>query len=91
MKTISVSQLRQRVADVIDDVRASDEPLVVLSRSQIAAYLVGPERFERDQAELQSLRRAVFIREVREAEAEYAAGEANTFDSMKDLLDDLRR
>jgi len=91
MKTISVSELRQRVADVIDDVHASDEPLVVLSRSQKAVYIVGPERFERDQAELQSLRRAVFIREVREAEAEYSAGKATTFDSMEDLLDDLRR
>lgn len=91
MRTISVSELRQRVADVIDDIQASDEPLVVLSRSKKAAYLVGSDRFERDQAELQSLRRAVFIREVREAEAEYAAGNAVQFDSMEDLLDDLRR
>ena len=61
MKTISVSTLRQRVADVIDEVQASEEPTVVLQRSRKAAYIVNPERYERDQAELSALRRAVFL------------------------------
>ena len=47
------------VADVIDDVQASEEPTVVLQRSRRAAYIVNPERYERDQAELSALRRAV--------------------------------
>jgi prevent-host-death family protein len=90
MKTISVSELRQHVADVIEDVHRSDEPTVVLSRSQKAAYIVGPERYERDQEELRSLRRAVFVREVQEAEAEYVAGDSVAFDDMERLLDELR-
>ena len=69
MKTIPISDLRRRVADIIDDVQASDEPTVVLQRSRKAAYIVNPERYERDQAELSTLRRAVFLTEVREAEA----------------------
>ena len=91
MKTVSVSELRQRVAEVIADAQASDEPTVVLQRSQRAAYIVGPARYEQDQAELSQLRRAMFLREVREAEAEYAAGAAPTFDDMDGLLDELRR
>jgi len=91
MKTIPVSELRQRVADVIDDVQASDEPTVVMQRSRRAAYIVNPDRYERDQAELSVLRRAVFIAEVREAEAEYRAGEARPFDDIEQLLDELRR
>ena len=91
MKTIPVSELRKRVADVIDDVQASDEPTVVMQRSRRAAYIVNPDRYERDQAELSVLRRAVFIAEVREAEAEYRAGEAPRFDDIEQLLDELRR
>jgi len=90
MKTIPISDLRRRVADIIDDVQASDEPTVVLQRSRKAAYIVNPERYERDQAELSTLRRAVFLTEVREAEAEYAAGEAAQFDDVEQLLDALR-
>ena len=90
MKTVSISELRQRVADVIEDAQASDEPTIVLQRSQRAAYIVGPARYERDQAELRELRRTLFVREVREAEAEYAVGDARTFDDMEQVLDELR-
>lgn len=90
MKTIPISDLRQHVADVIDDVQASQEPTVVLQRSRKAAYIVNPERYERDQAELGVLRRTVFLAEVREAEAEYQAGEASRFDDVERLLDELR-
>ena len=90
MKTIPISELRQRIADVIDDVQGSEEPTVVLQRSRRAAYIVNPERYERDQAELSTLRRAVFLAEVREAEAEYRAGEAPHFDDVEQVLDKLR-
>ncbi len=90
MKSIPISDLRQRVSDVIDDVQASEEPTVVLQRSRKAAYLVNPERYERDQAELSALRRAVFLGEVSEAEAEYRAGEASRFDDIEQLLENIR-
>jgi hypothetical protein len=51
---------------------------------------VNPEHFERDQAELSSLRRALFLHEVREAESEYLAGDAKRFDDVERFLDDLR-
>ena len=90
MKTVAISDLRQRVADVIGEVQASEEPTVVLQRSRRAAYIVNADRFERDQAELAALRRAVFLHEVREAEAEYQAGGARPFDDVEQLLDELR-
>jgi prevent-host-death family protein len=90
MKTVPISQLRQRVADVIDDVQASDEPTVVLQRSRRAAYIVNPDRYERDQQELALLRRQLFLSEVREAEAECQAGAASHFDDVEQLLDELR-
>jgi prevent-host-death family protein len=90
MKSIPISDLRQHVADVIDDVRTTDEPTVVMQRSRKAAYIVNPERYERDQAELSTLRRAVFMAEVREAEAEYQSGATPHFDDVEQLLDELR-
>ena len=90
MKTVPISHLRQRIAEVIEGARRTDEPTVVLQRSRPAAYIVSPERFEQDQAELRTLRRALFLTEVREAEAEYAAGVSSTFDDMEQLLDELR-
>jgi prevent-host-death family protein len=90
MKTIPVSDLRQHVADVLDDVQKSTEPTVVLQRSRKVAYIVNPEHYERDQAELNTLRRALFVAEVREAEAEYTSGEARRFDNVEQLLDEFR-
>jgi prevent-host-death family protein len=90
MKTVPISELRQRVADVIDDVGTSDEPTIVLQRSRRAAYIVNPDRYERDQQELVLLRRQLFLSEVREAEAEYRAGATSHFDDVEQLLDELR-
>ena len=90
MRTIPITELRQRAADVIQEAASSDEPTVILQRSRRAAYIVSPERFEQDQAELRTLRRALFVAEVREAEAEYAAGQATQFEDVEDLLDELR-
>jgi prevent-host-death family protein len=90
MKTVPISELRQRVADVIEDVGTSEEPTIVLQRSRRAAYIVNPDRYERDQQELALLRRQLFLSEVREAEAEYNAGTTSHFDDVEQLLDELR-
>lgn len=90
MKSVPITELRQRAADVIEEAGSSDEPTVILQRSRKAAYIVSPERFEHDQEELRTLRRALFLTEVREAEAEYRAGDAARFEDMEALLDELR-
>lgn len=90
MKTVPISDLRQHVADVISEVASSDEPTIVLQRSKPAAYIVSPKRYERDREELALLRRQVFVAEIREAEAEYAAGKAPAFGTVDELLDELR-
>jgi prevent-host-death family protein len=90
MRSVPITELRQRAADVIQEAASSDEPTVILQRSRKAAYILSPERFEQDQAELRTLRRALFVAEVREAEAEYAAGQARQFEDVERLLDELR-
>jgi prevent-host-death family protein len=90
MKTIGVSDLRQRTAEVLDELRNADEAYVVLQRSQKAAYLVDAELYEAQLAELRAARRQLFMREVREAEVEYSAGDAVEFGDMEALLSELR-
>jgi prevent-host-death family protein len=90
MKTIGVTDLRKRAAEVIDDARTATEPTLVLQRSQKAAYLVGADQYEADQAELHAARRALFLREVREAEAEYTAGSFTEYEDVEELIRDLK-
>ena len=90
MKTIPISDLRQRLPEVLEAVRADDEPTIVLQRSRRTAYLVSAERYERDQTELATLRHALFLSEVREAEAEYEAGGSRQFEDVEGLLAELR-
>lgn len=90
MKSIAVTDLRQRTAEVLEDLRTSDEPYVILQRSQKTAYLVDAEQYDAQMAELRSARRQLFLREVREAEQEYASGQARGFGDMEALLAELR-
>ncbi len=90
MKIVPVTELRQRAAEILEDVHGSEEPYVIVQRSQKTAYLVDAERYEQQMAELHSARRQLFLREVREAEAEYTAEQSHEYDDMESLLADLR-
>ena len=90
MKSIAVTDLRQRTAEVLEDLHGSDEPYVVLQRSQKAAYLIDAAAYDAQMAELRAARRQLFLREVREAEAEYGAGKSLEYEDMEALLAELR-
>lgn len=89
MKTIGVTDLRQRTAEVLDDLAGSAEPVAILQRSRKIAYLVDADTYDAKQAELASVRRELFLREVREAEAEYGATPAREYDDVEELIADL--
>lgn len=90
MKSIGVTELRQRTAEILESLHDAEEPIAILQRSQTTAYLVDAERYEAEREELRAARRALFLREIREVEAEYSAGGATSFADMDALLDDLR-
>lgn len=91
MKSIGVTELRQRTAEILDGLDEDEEPVAILQRSRTRAYLVDAKRYDAEREELRIARRSLFLREVREAEAEYAAGESTAYADMDALLDDLRR
>ena len=90
MKSIGVTELRRRTAEILESLHDDEEPVVILQRSQPAAYLVDARRYDAEREELRAARRAVFLREVREAEAEYVAGDSTAYEDMDALLTDLR-
>jgi prevent-host-death family protein len=90
VKSIGVTELRQRAAEVLQELRASDEPIAILQRSQTTAYLVDAARYDAERKELRAARRALFLKEVREAESEYDAGASSTYNDIEKLLDELR-
>ena len=90
MKSIGVTELRQRTAEILESLHDAEEPVAILQRSQTTAYLVDAKRYEAERDELRAARRALFLREVREAEAEYAAGDSSTSADMDAFLADLR-
>ncbi len=85
-----MTELRQRTAEILESLHDADEPVAILQRSQTTAYLVDASRYEAEREELRAARRALFLREVREAEAEYAAGGSTEYMNMDALLADLR-
>ena len=89
MKTIGVTDLRQRTAEVLDGLAGSREPVAVLQRSRKIAYLVDADVYDAERVELASVRRQLFLREVRDAEAEYTAAPARDYDDVEKLIADL--
>ncbi len=90
MKSIGVTELRQRTAEILESLHEAGEPVAILQRSRTTAYLVEARHYEAERDELRAARRALFLREVREAEAEYHAGDAVTYDDVDGLLTELR-
>lgn len=85
-----MTELRQRTAEILEALHADEEPVAILQRSQTTAYLIDATRYEEEREELRAARRALFLREVREAESEYAGGGSAAYADMDALLDDLR-
>ena len=89
MKTIGVTDLRQRTAEVLDDLAGSAEPVAILQRSRKIAYLVDADTYDQERSELATVRRQHFLREVREAEAEYIATPSTQYADVEALIADL--
>jgi prevent-host-death family protein len=53
---VSITDLRQDAAAVLDRVKDSAEPVVITQRGRAAAVLLSPETYERSEQERQMLR-----------------------------------
>jgi prevent-host-death family protein len=90
MKVVSVTEVRQDTAKVIRHAQETEEPVLVVSRSKPAVYIVGAAHYEALLAELKEIRREAFLREVEEAEAEIRRGGLPVYESAEELIASLR-
>jgi antitoxin YefM len=67
MKTLSLSEVKMKLSALVDEVRATDEEVVITKNGVPAAVLVSPD-------ELESLRETVAIRLDEEGMEEIRAG-----------------
>jgi prevent-host-death family protein len=89
METVNITQVRQNATRLVERVRRTHRPILVIQRSSPAAYLVDAAAYEALQQELRELRRQVFWQEVAAAQAEHRAGQTRVYDSADDLIADL--
>ena len=90
MRVIGITTVRQDTTRVIRQAQASEEPTLVVLRSEPAAYIVGAARYDALMEELRDLRRELFAREVDEAETEARRGDLPTYDSAAELMQAIR-
>jgi prevent-host-death family protein len=86
MRIVGITQLRQDGTRVIREAQQAAEPTVVVVRSQPAVYIVGAQQYEAMVAELQQLRWEALERDVAQALAEIARGEAREHASARALM-----
>ncbi len=91
MRVVGITDVRQDGTRIIREAQHAAEPTLVVIRSEPAVYLVGAQKYEAEQAELKRLRRELLEREVAEAEAEIARGEAQVFDDVEALMQSLHQ
>ncbi|HEY7059975.1 MAG TPA: type II toxin-antitoxin system Phd/YefM family antitoxin [Chloroflexota bacterium] len=79
MRVVGINTVRQDTSRVIREAQKSDEPTLVVTRSQPAAYIVGAAQYE-------ALRREVFAQGVEAAEAEARTHPLPVFESADELM-----
>lgn len=89
MQTVSITQLRQGATRLIDHVRRTHQPILVIQRSSPAVYLVDATAYEALQRELRELRHQLFWQEVGAARAEHRAGHTRVYDEADELIVEL--
>jgi prevent-host-death family protein len=89
MDTVNITQVRQEATRLVEHVRRTHRPILVIQRSCPAAYLVDATDFEALQQELRDLRHQLFWQDVAAAQAEHRAGQTRVYDSADDLIADL--
>jgi prevent-host-death family protein len=87
MKTLSLSEAKMKLSALVDDVKATDEMVVITKNGAPAAVLVSPDEFEswRETMEIQFDRES--MDEIRAGLAALKAGRASLY-TLSDLFED---
>lgn len=83
---VPVSDLQKQAASILNEVRTSNEPVIITQRGRAAAVLVSAERFARIEKDLALLDELELRREIELAEKEIAEGKTISLEEAKRRL-----
>jgi len=83
---IPVSDLQRQAAQVLIDVNASSEPVIITQRGRPAAVLISAERYAQIEEDLELLDDLELAQMLQQAERELLAGNTISHDEVKRRL-----
>ena len=85
MKTLSLSEVKMKLSELVDRVHSMDEEVVITKNGRPAAVLVSPEEFESWKETIEILSSRDLMDEIRRGLADLRKG--NKIYSLEELLD----
>jgi len=85
MKTLSLSEVKMKLSELVDRVHSTDEEVVITKNGRPAAVLVSPEEFESWKETIEILSSRDLMDEIRRGLADLRKG--NKIYSLEELLD----
>lgn len=91
MEELPLADARNRLSELVADVEKTHARITITKHGHPAAVLVSPEDLASLEETLDVLSNPEALADIREAEAEYARGDATTGDEMARLIEERRR
>ena len=85
MKTLSLSEVKMKLSELVDRVHSTDEEVVITKNGRPAAVLVSPEEFESWKETIEILSSRDLMDEIRRGLADLRKG--SKIYSLEELLD----
>jgi len=83
---VPVSDLQKQAASILNEVRTSNEPVIITQRGRAAAVLVSAERYAKIEEDLALLDELELHREIELAKKEFAEGNSISLEEAKRRL-----
>ena len=83
---VPVSDLQKQAASILNEVRTSNEPVIITQRGRAAAVLVSAERYAKIEEDLALLDELELHREIELSKKEFAEGKSISLEEAKRRL-----
>lgn len=87
----SLAHTKAHLSEIIDEVEATQDTVVITRRGKPAAVILGVDEYDSIMETLDILATPGALEEIRQAEADIAAGNYYTLEQIKQDLEDRKR
>ena len=85
MRTVPLSEAKAKLSEIVDDVSARDERVVITRNGRPAAVVVSPDDLESWQETIEIMSDPELMADLRKGIADVEAGRVKTFESTAEL------